>query len=138
MDGAGDHEGSGPGRLPEHLSSHHIRNGTWRDPSDVVNHNPNSRDTSSLFRVTVWILKQLSTDVQHISLYVWSHPNNTSANGAPCCNQCVCVCVNNHWRVGLTGSDGVSYDVDDDTGDADVGHPRDAPLSTQTNSGCYY
>lgn len=30
----------------------------------------------------------------------------------------------------LTGSDGVTYDVDDDTGDADVGHPRDTVLST--------
>lgn len=32
----------------------------------------------------------------------------------------------------LTGSDGVTYDVDDDTGDADVGHPGDTVLSTHT------
>lgn len=31
VDGARDHEGSRPGRLPEHLGGHHIRNGTWRE-----------------------------------------------------------------------------------------------------------
>lgn len=34
--------------------------------------------------------------------------------------------------VTLTGSDGVSDDVDDDAGDADVGHPRDALLPKHT------
>lgn len=44
------------------------------------------------------------------------------------------ISVNKRWRWGarLTGSDGVTYDVDDDTGDADVGHPRNAVLSTHT------
>lgn len=40
----------------------------------------------------------------------------------------ISVYINNLWWVRLTGSDRMSYDVDDDTGDADVGHPRDAPL----------
>lgn len=41
--------------------------------------------------------------------------------------------------VALTGSDGVSDDVDDDAGDADVGHPRDALLPKHTTaSGWYY
>lgn len=40
----------------------------------------------------------------------------------------ISVYINNLWWVRLTGSDRMSYDVDDDTGDADVGHPCDAPL----------
>lgn len=34
----------------------------------------------------------------------------------------------------LTGSDGVSDDVDDDAGDADVGHPRDGLLPKHTTT----
>lgn len=48
MDGAGDHEGGGPGRLPEHLSGDHVRDGTCTDPAEAVSHKPNGRDAPSL------------------------------------------------------------------------------------------
>ena len=101
VDGASNHEGCRPGSLPEHLSGHHVRNGTCG---------------------AQW-------------LHVCPHPNNTTASGAPSCNQRVC--VNNHRWVRLTGPYGMSYDVQDDTCDADVGHPCHRLLWTETISCCY-
>lgn len=126
VDGAGDHEGGGPGWLSEHLGSHHIRNGTWTD-TDAVNHNQNSRDTSSLShtvkdarvsnnRVQIYNKYHYTSGPIQTTLQLMEHPVVIS------------VCINNLWWVRLTGSDRMSDDVDDDTGDADVGHPRDAPL----------
>lgn len=40
--------------------------------------------------------------------------------------------------VTLTGSNGMSDDVDDDAGDADVGHPRDALLPKHTTASRWY
>lgn len=40
--------------------------------------------------------------------------------------------------VTLTGSDGMSDDVDDDAGDADVGHPRDTLLPKHNTASRWY
>lgn len=89
MDGSCDHEGGGPGRLPEHLSGHHVRNGTCGG-ADVVQLQPKQLRRADTPR----------SDLLCVSLHVWPRPNNTSANGGSCYNQWVC--VNDHWWRGQT------------------------------------
>lgn len=103
-----------------------------------VNHNPRGWQQTSALWESQWRSSCLKTSQcwftekkvnKQTWLHVWSPPNSTSANGP-------LRCVGKHRWVRLTGSDGVSDDVYDDTCDADVGHPRHALLCTETTSYC--
>lgn len=125
VDRTSNHEGSRPGRLPEHLSGHHSWNGTCRvNLGLTANRTPQRRLTYST--AERWIYK--------IFDYM-SDANSASANGRSCLSR---VWVNNHRWVRLTRSDGVSYDVDDDTRDTDVRHPWHAFLWEEPNSECFH
>lgn len=95
MDGACDHEGSGPGRLPEHLSSHHIRNGTWRDPTDVVKQRSQDINTLQGHSETAHISKNL------VHIYnIYHYMSGLIQTTFELMEQPVVmsICVNNHWQ----------------------------------------
>lgn len=142
MDRAGDHEGGGPSRLPEHLRGDHIRDGTCNTTLRCGQPQP-SRLRHSITSQRFAECGSRQPNKPGVYHYMSAGALTTlGVNGPECCHRRVSrQPPPNHppsCSVALTGSDGMSDDVDDDAGDADVGHPRDALLPKHTTASRWY